>query len=535
MNKVEPLKDDQVQECELVEPAEPETTELADEPEESAETAEVAAASNEATPPSTLHPWGRSASFLTETLLAPQTPPTTDHRGFANVLKKFAIHDVNAPVNPEPKSKYRALIQKAAQRTIMVVRAKHSAQTVQKITIRFSTHEPTELPRTVKLPLLKEKIVCHNHYDERRKNVQLFRHIFESAPELEAIIKDMFWFIVSTEFQTGKHTKLEQDFYDRIADNFTALFVRLQMHPPTRDSGVLEKLPDAMSQLLFLALHDAFPISRYLFDDNMKRKLITICHSWFGGFVPARITWSHWLPELSLQSQRKSAALTDFPALRNRVRRTERLDKIKAIEIQNHQKNLKLQLDEDTKPQSTAPRALPVVSQRIQCLERATYSIRNSPLVATFLERHNLAHNAKILNVDLRLTNDNHHHLDKQQALHQKGAPMQRKRPTLDAASYSALVDKFEAYGRQLKHEFAQEKAKMQEENVASRALFATAQKKLDQQYEHITTRNQGVHELSNMLVSKALSEQDQQRKPPHRRRLAGGAPRRTNHPPSDL
>ncbi|ETV98395.1 hypothetical protein H310_09083 [Aphanomyces invadans] len=514
--------------------------------------------------PEARHTNGRRASFLTETILSSQAPPVEPahtNRILTNVLKKLASH--SDTTGPETKSKYRALIQKAAQRTIMIVRAKHSAQTVQKITVRFSTHQPTDLPRTVKLPLLKEKIVCHNRYDENRKSTKLFRDVFETAPELEAIVKDMFWYIVSSEFQTGKHAKLEHDFYDRVADNFTALFIKLQMNPATRDSGVMEKLPDAMSQLLFLALHDAFPISRYLFDDDVRRKLITICYSWFVGFVPSKVSWGHWLPELSMQSQRKSAALNEFPALRNRVRRVERLEKIKTIEIQNHQKNIKLKNeDEDDAKQhaglssnqesvtnaskraddcgdATAKchqRQLPVVSQRLKSLERATYSLQNSPLITTFLKRHNLEHNAKGLNVDLRLTNDADHLLGKQEALHQKGAPLQRKRPVLDANSYVDLVSKFEAHGKDLKAQYASEKAAMLQQNEESKALYAAAQKHLSDQYHTITSRSRGVHELSNMLVCKSqgtdtmgMPKQPGLAQQPGRHHRGLGTPRRTN------
>ncbi|RHY13244.1 hypothetical protein DYB25_000078 [Aphanomyces astaci] len=454
-------------------------------------------------------------SFLTETILAPHTlPPEATHtnRLLANVLKKLASH--NDHNGQETKSKYRALIQKAAQRTIMIVRAKHSAQTVQKITVRFSNHQPTDLPRTVKLPLLKEKIVCHNRYDDSRKSTVLFRQVFESSPELEAIVKDMFWYIVSSEFQVR----------------------------------VMEKLPDAMSQLLFLALHDAFPISRYLFDDDVRKKLITICYS-------CKIAWEHWLPELSMQSQRKSAGLHEFPALRNRVRRAERLEKIKTIEIQNHQKNVKLMKAEDVaealhRPQNQnqeptsgdgatnqVKHPLPVVSQRLKSLERATYSLRNSPLITTFLKRHNLEHNAKVPSTVA--TKCPHVRLGSKQALHQKGAPMQRKRPVLDANSYNDLVTKFEAHGKQLKAQYASEKAVMLQQNEDSKALYAAAQKHLSDQYHTITSRSRGVHELSNMLVCKAQGMTDAMNnskqqlpapQPPgrhHHRSL--GTPRRTN------
>ncbi|RHY28275.1 hypothetical protein DYB32_006918 [Aphanomyces invadans] len=517
--------------------------------------------------PEARHTNGRRASFLTETILSSQAPPVEPahtNRILTNVLKKLASH--SDTTGPETKSKYRALIQKAAQRTIMIVRAKHSAQTVQKITVRFSTHQPTDLPRTVKLPLLKEKIVCHNRYDENRKSTKLFRDVFETAPELEAIVKDMFWYIVSSEFQVRAVVEYGVDSHATAPDEPRDKGLRLAMLGRSLYNstiGVMEKLPDAMSQLLFLALHDAFPISRYLFDDDVRRKLITICYSWFVGFVPSKVSWGHWLPELSMQSQRKSAALNEFPALRNRVRRVERLEKIKTIEIQNHQKNVKLKKeDEDDAKQhaglssnqesvtnaskraddcgdATAKchqRQLPVVSQRLKSLERATYSLQNSPLITTFLKRHNLEHNAKGLNVDLRLTNDADHLLGKQEALHQKGAPLQRKRPVLDANSYVDLVSKFEAHGKDLKAQYASEKAAMLQQNEESKALYAAAQKHLSDQYHTITSRSRGVHELSNMLVCKSqgtdtmgMPKQPGLAQQPGRHHRGLGTPRRTN------
>ncbi|OQR83059.1 hypothetical protein ACHHYP_15164 [Achlya hypogyna] len=470
--------------------------------------------------------WGKvgevqPASFLTEAAvperisdgrrLAISLPPD-EETGPSHNGDDEDDHDGSKPMG----SKYRAMIQRAAKRTIMMVRAKNAAQTLEKITVRFSPSQATELPRTVQLPLLKQKILAHNRLDAASTSARLFTRIFQTSAELEAIIKDLFWYFIAHEFQVrppvssalrrqaGKHGKLEDDFYARIADNYTALFLRLQMQSGTRDSRVLERLPDVLAQLVFLALHDACPMSRYLLTPPVQERLVHCCYSWFVGFVPTQLRLDHWMPELAKHSQRKSAALGDFPALRNRVRRAERLERIRALEAPTATPP-EADADADAGPPEASPGSLPQVALKVQTKERAVYTLRNSPLIASFLERHRLDNNATCLGVDLHLTSDGR--ADHQEALHRKPGPLQRRRAVLDAVAYAELVAKFEAYGRELKANYTDEKAKVNAATREEARKVLAAHQNLAAQYAYIASQEKGIHELSNVLVCHAQVE----------------------------
>ncbi|KDO19865.1 hypothetical protein SPRG_14895 [Saprolegnia parasitica CBS 223.65] len=273
-------------------------------------------------------PASNTAAFLTET----DVPhATSEQRRMAISLPPDDDENNSGGESDDGKGgRYRAMIQRAAKRTIMMVRARTASQSLERITVRFSPSQPTELPRSVQLPLLKQKVLAHNNLDASSKTARLFKHLFQTSAELEAIVKDVFWFFIAHEFQNGQHSTLESDFTARIADNYTNLFLRLQVDPSTRDSNVLARLPDILAQLVFLALHEACPMSRYLLNRDVQARLVRRCFSWFVGFEPKQLQLDHWMPELSKHAQRKSAALTDFPALRNRVRRSERLERIRA-------------------------------------------------------------------------------------------------------------------------------------------------------------------------------------------------------------
>ncbi|OQS06910.1 hypothetical protein THRCLA_01056 [Thraustotheca clavata] len=485
------------------------------------------------------HEHAHKPSFLTEAILhdRPKEAKIVEIEPLASMVieedgEEYEIEseEVNRPstASKKPRAKYHSMIQKAAKRTLMMVRAKNASQTIEKITVRFSPSQPTELPRTVQLPLLKQKILEHNNLDVSTRSAQLFRDVFQTSIELEAIIKDMFWYIIADEFQTGKHEKLKDDFYARIADNYTNLFIRLQMQPSTRDAGVFEKLPDVLSQLLFFALHEACPMSRYLLDQDVQRRLVERCYSWFVGFVPTQIRYDHWMPELSRHSQKKSASLQDFPALRNRMRRSERLEKIKVLEIQSStpKNNNTEENTISTEPEGVH---LPKVAQRIQSKERAVFSLSNSPLIGSFLARHGIDNNAKSLSVNLHLTNESGH-LNQQEALQKKEGPVHRRKATVDALSYAELVAKFENYGKQLKASYIDEKTKANTSTLIEMNQYRQTQRNLNTQYAYIASQEKGIHELSNMLVCNGQIENTRPVRPtrPHPRTVAVAAPRKT-------
>jgi hypothetical protein len=205
-------------------------------------------------------------SFLTETILNERPQPTpVVHKKSGNHVGTLAakdnddddddddasrrlkphndeknersIREMILPVRPptDHKKNVRRMMQRAAQQAMAIVRAKQSAQDIQNISIRFSSHAPTDLPRIVKLSDLKKRITrhhllhAHDHHHHRDKSLggddddnnnnnnkhnydhkrvssasRLFRDVFDASKEIDAMTKDMFWYIVSHEFQVRK-------------------------------------------------------------------------------------------------------------------------------------------------------------------------------------------------------------------------------------------------------------------------------------------------------------------------------------------
>lgn len=152
----------------------------------------------------------------------------------------------------------RTMMQRAAHKTILVVRTKNSIQAAEIVTVRFYQHKVTEVPRSVQLSQIRSKVVQNTRFGSIKKRDQ-FDKIFSEASEIDALLKDMFWYLTAHCFQPNRQPQLEASFYQRIADSFTSLFVRLQMKPSSRDSGFFDQLPDVVAQILFVSLYEAFP------------------------------------------------------------------------------------------------------------------------------------------------------------------------------------------------------------------------------------------------------------------------------------
>lgn len=137
------------------------------------------------------------SAFLTETDVVPRR--SSEGRRLAISLPPD--DDDSESTSDEKGTKYRAMIQRAAKRTLIMLRAKTASQSLDRITVRFSPSQPTELPRSVQLPLLKQKVLAHNNLDASSKTARLFKHLFQTSAELEAIVKDVFWYFIAHEFQ----------------------------------------------------------------------------------------------------------------------------------------------------------------------------------------------------------------------------------------------------------------------------------------------------------------------------------------------
>lgn len=422
----------------------------------------------------------------------------------------------------------RSMIQKAAKKTILVVRAKSATQAAEHVAIRFNKNHITDIPRSVQLRYVCEKVLDHVQYSSKKKKLR-YQEIFVNATEVDALMKDMFWYLTAHCFQSDQHPQLEQSFYQRIADNFTSLFIRLQMQPQSRDSGFFDMLPDVIAQILFMALYEAFPKSRkHLMTSAMRCKILHVCHCWILGFVPAALSWSHWI-EVDQESPKRIAALADFPAMRNRMLRAERIERTKLEVKDRHGSSLddtalddvddmrdKLDSDGHEKaPDDKLPRlhqnANSVAAHghtsggnaHMETRERCVYQMRNSPLVDAFLKRHHLEANSAHLKVQLRMTNGKNFDLHNQEALHPTNFPHGRRRRIVDPKAYSEVLHQIEAFGDNVRHTYASGKKKMQDQDLLEKKQLVMAQRDLESQLGELKQRGEKMHEYSNLLVSK--------------------------------
>lgn len=422
----------------------------------------------------------------------------------------------------------RSMIQKAAQKTILVVRAKNATQAAENVTVRFNKNHITDTPRSVQLRHVCDKVLQHVHYSSKTKKQQ-YREIFASSTEVDALLKDMFWYLTAHCFQSNKHPQLEQSFYERIADSFTSLFIRLQMQPQSRDSGFFDMLPDVIAQILFMALYEAFPKSRKnVMNSEIRRKILHTCHCWILGFVPADLSWSHWIA-VDQESPKRIAALADFPAMRNRMLRAERVERTK-LEVKNHHSSSlanDLAMDDldDTRQEldpevrdAAVDEKLPrlphghlaaTVSNssahraHVQTRERCVYQMRNSPLVDAFLKRHQLEANAGHLKVQLRMTNGKHFDLKNQEALHETSLPRGRRRRIVDPKAYTEVLSQIESFSDSVRQAYASEKKQMRDRDTVEKKQLLAAHRELEAQLGDLKQHGTKMHEYSNLLVSK--------------------------------
>lgn len=558
-----------------------------------------------------------------------------------------------ASAKPAGGCSIRSLIQKAAQKTILVVRTKNAMQAAESVTIRFNPAQPTDLPRSVQLPQIIDKVLDHattriassskpettaSPPFTARRHVREFRDAFQASPEVDALLKDLFWFSTSHLFQPGQHAQVEERFFARIADSFTALFVRLQMppalqHQPNQQhqsvhargkqthaaARFLDVLPDIVAQVLFASIYEAFPKSREsLMSKDAQLAIRRICFGWLGGTGSSRdggndgaASCAHWLP-VGQESPKRIAALSDFPAMRNRMLRAERVERTKLATRNRHAAAVAMATsgasgfgspgrpahpryrhhhhhhqygahdlsgsdellpscgigaagdviaghakpsprraskppgpsdESNTKSESTGIASSVdftpsdgggAFGVRVETRERCVFEMQNSPLVASFLDRHAIGAGAGRLRVQLRLTSSSSSHTrpslvtdattgsgDSKESgrpsttptassqMEQKAlrlaprAPRERRRRAADPAGFMLALAQIEGEGNAVRSANADARQASRESDALDRQRLAAAHRALDGEFGALRQRGARLHEFSNQLVSK--------------------------------
>ncbi|GFS23120.1 protein FAM227B-like [Elysia marginata] len=97
----------------------------------------------------------------------------------------------------------------------------------------------------------------------------------------------------SKAFTTGLEG-LEEDkdcLFDRIADSYVALFTSI--NTDVKDK-FLSVYPDCLAQGLLCAYKEAFPESKYRFNEEFKQYLVNLIYEWVTGLRPVPGVWRSW-------------------------------------------------------------------------------------------------------------------------------------------------------------------------------------------------------------------------------------------------
>ena len=116
----------------------------------------------------------------------------------------------------------------------------------------------------------------------------------------DAIISDGFWYVICKVFKKDKHYEPYQEFLlDRIAANYVSFtIVENVKFDPTIKSKFFESIYDIIAQSVFYSLFYAFPKSRSLLNNEMKRKLLNIFSRLFTGMKIKSAKFEHWSLDL---------------------------------------------------------------------------------------------------------------------------------------------------------------------------------------------------------------------------------------------
>jgi len=106
-----------------------------------------------------------------------------------------------------------------------------------------------------------------------------------------AIICDCFWYVICKIFNSGNYTEHEECLLDRISANYVSFMLTL---PVKQKDRFFKGFYDVIAQSTFYSLFYAFPKSRKVFDNNLKRTLLDIFSELFSGMIVKSAQFNHW-------------------------------------------------------------------------------------------------------------------------------------------------------------------------------------------------------------------------------------------------
>lgn len=116
----------------------------------------------------------------------------------------------------------------------------------------------------------------------------------------DAIISDAFWFIICKVFKKDPRYEPYQEFLlDRVAANYVSFTIVENVRLDSQiKAKFFESFYDIIAQSVFYSLFYAFPKSRSLLNNEMKRKLLNIFSRLFTGMKIKSAKYEHWSLDL---------------------------------------------------------------------------------------------------------------------------------------------------------------------------------------------------------------------------------------------
>lgn len=153
----------------------------------------------------------------------------------------------------------------------------------------FNHGEFIELPAQLEAPPILHKVTTAQDFNPGFK--KFWKKLFLSEAS-SAVLQDTFWWIFLDKFNKEDGLEVDKDcLFDRIADSYVALFTSI--NTDVKDK-FLSVYPDCLAQGLLCAYREAFPESKYRFNEDFKQYLVNLIYEWVTGLHPVPGVWSSW-------------------------------------------------------------------------------------------------------------------------------------------------------------------------------------------------------------------------------------------------
>jgi len=149
------------------------------------------------------------------------------------------------------------------------------------------------LPVNVVTERVKGNVTTATHIKKEAQDE--WNRIFDDKHS-DALIGDCFWYVICRVFNPGKYQDHEEKFLDRIAANYVSftLLEDIKGILPKHKERFFKTFYDTIAQSVFYSLFFAYPKSRQMLTDDMKRKLLNIFSELYTGMEIKSAKFDHW-------------------------------------------------------------------------------------------------------------------------------------------------------------------------------------------------------------------------------------------------